>query len=298
VREKGEKVNRYILFFDGAAAQTYESFGTEVPEAVQQALKIHEVQVDSTDTLNLNLAGQMDALFLLSQTGSYRAKVLGKLSGATYLDHAIRELNRDKRQVTAEKNTRELELQELQAQVSKLASLESYTSVIAELESKLALLAAAEQRVERIRELFRRVSTLKQAWVAETKKEALLANIDFKSIEQLVHRVNKIKLVNSFSNRMVHNNLSFMQQRKLQSLLNNIDLLAIDMLAEKSINFKKLKDFFVRFNQNKKELVSKTNELEQAEQKYIEVKEQYSAILKQNGTCPLCNQSTLENVYE
>src|SRR5690348_14801743 len=94
VREKGEKINRYILRLPGQSEQLFESFGTNVPEQIQQALKIHTVQIDTTDTLNLNLAGQMDSLFLLSQTGSYRAKVLGKLSGATYLDHAIRELNK------------------------------------------------------------------------------------------------------------------------------------------------------------------------------------------------------------
>jgi exonuclease SbcC len=70
IREKGEKVNKYILFFDGASATTYEAFGTTVPEPIQQALKIHEVQIDTTDTLNLNLANQMDSLFLLSQTGN------------------------------------------------------------------------------------------------------------------------------------------------------------------------------------------------------------------------------------
>src|ERR1035437_8616061 len=157
VREKGDKVNRYILRLQGQSEQLFESFGIAVPEQVQQALHIHAVQVDTTDTLNLNLAGQMDSLFLLSQTGSYRAKVLGKLSGATYLDHAIRKLNNEKRQLTAEKNTKDLEIIETQAQVDKLASIEAYSAVIAEFEAKLASLVAAEQRVERIRILFEHV---------------------------------------------------------------------------------------------------------------------------------------------
>jgi len=294
IREKGDKVNRYILKLSNQPEQLFESFGTAVPEQVQQALKIHEVQIDTTDKLNLNLAGQMDALFLLSQTGSYRAKVLGKLSGATYLDHAIRELNKDKRQITAEKNLKDLEIVELQAQMDKLAVIESYTSVIAELESKLALLAAAEQRLERIRSLFERVKVLKAAWLREFKKSELLGPLDLTSIAQLTQRVDKIKALSSLSNKIVNLRLSLEKQNKLQQLLQPVDISAIPVLVERVSTLKKTKDLAAKVSKNQRELVSKADELQQVEQQHREAAKQYGEMLQAVGVCPICNRSTEE----
>jgi exonuclease SbcC len=293
IREKGLQVNRYILQLPGQAEQLFESFGVTTPEAVQQALRIHEVQIDATDSLNLQLAGQMDSLFLLSQTGSYRAKVLGKLSGATFLDYAIRELNKDKRQTTAEKQSKELELVDLQAQESKLAPIESYSDVIQGIESKLTSLATQEARLQAIRSLFERVTHLKGAWIAETEKEALLANIDLSVIGQLAQRVDKIKAFSSFLSRKVNLDYTFGKQNKLQVLLTPVDISVIPVLAEKASNLKRVKDLSVRMNRNQIELSGKTGELKQVEQQYNEAKEQYSDMLRTNKVCPVCNQETV-----
>jgi len=82
-----------------------------------------------------------------------------------------------------------------------------------------------------------------------------------------------------------------------QSIINNlltpIDISVIFVLAEKTSNLKRVKDLSVRINKNQKEFVSKIDELEQVEQKYNEAKEQYSEMLKANGTCPMCGVSTI-----
>lgn len=294
VREKGEKVNRYILRLPNQPEQLFESFGTAVPEQVQQALKIHAVQVDTTDTLNLNLAGQMDALFLLSQTGSYRAKVLGKLSGATYLDHAIRELNKDKRQLTAEKNLKDLEVIELQIQVDKLKAIEAYSTVLSALESQLTLLRCSQERIERIRSLFERVKVLKEAWLKESKKSDLLGPLELTSIDKLVVRVDNIKALSILHNKVGIFKAAFEKQNKLQELLTPLDFSVIPNLVEKVTSLKKLKDLAVKISKNNNELVSKTDELQRVEQQHKENVDQYNDMLKEAGVCPICNRSTVD----
>ena len=293
IREKGEKINRYILRLPNQPEQLFESFGTGVPEQVQQALRIQEVQVDTTDKLNLNLAGQMDSLFLLSQTGSYRAKVLGKLSGASYLDFAIRELNKDKRQLTAEKNLKDLEIVELQTQVSKLAVIESYSTQISALEGRLSLLRVSQERVGRIRSLFERVKVLKEAWTTETKKAEFLGPIDLVSIDQLATRVSNLKVLSSLSSRIVNLRYTFEKQNKLQQLLQPVDISAIPVLIERVSSLKKTKDLAARVGKNQHELASKTDELQQVEQQHKEAAKQYGDMLRENGTCPICNRSTV-----
>lgn len=294
VREKGEKINRYILKLPDQAEQLFESFGTGVPEAIQQILRIHEVQIDSTDTLNLNLGGQMDALFLLSQTGSYRAKVLGKLSGATYLDFAIRELNKEKRQVTAEKSSKELESAELQVQIDKLISIKVYSDQLLQIETKLASLGIQEGRLERVRSLFDRVKSLKEAWTKETKIEALISQIDTTLVQNLEQRVDKISSISSLYNQFVNLRLVYEKQQKSQELLKQIDLTVVSTFSEKSIHLNKVRELSLKFEKNNKELLNKINELDQTENKYQDTSKQYLDMLKEAKVCPICNRSTIE----
>lgn len=298
IREKGDKVNKYILRLPDSPEQVFESFGTNTPEQIQQALKIHEVQIDTTDKLNLNLAGQMDALFLLSQTGSYRAKVLGKLSGATYLDHAIRELNKDKRKLTAEKDTKDLEVIELKTQVDKFSALESVSETITNFEARLTSLAAAEQRVEQIRSLLERVKVLKDAWTRESKKAELLAPVDLNAVKNLTPRVDKIKAISLLLAKVVSFKQTYLQQTKLNELLNPIDLSGITKLADKVTTIKQLKDLVGRFDKNKNELVAKANELQQVEQQHADAAKQYTDMLQNAGVCPICNRTTVDSCVQ
>lgn len=292
VREKGEKVNRYILRLPNESEQLFESFGTEVPESIQQALRIHEVQIDSTDTLNLNLAGQMDSLFLLSQTGSYRAKVLGKLSGATYLDYAIRELNKEKRQTTAEKNSKEIELVEVQTQVDKLAPITAYSDLITEIEAKLSSLSLQEDRLQRIRDLFEQVKDLKGAWEREIKIEALIGQVDTSTIVDLSLKVDKIKSISLLWDKITDFKSVFDHQNKLQDLLSQIDLTSIPVLIEKSTRVGNIQSLSNTLSQVSTQISLKEIDLKETEQEYQETTRQYSDTLREAGVCPICNSNT------
>jgi DNA repair protein SbcC/Rad50 len=294
VREKGDKVNKYTLTMPNEQPRVFESFGTSVPEEIQQALRIHEVQVDTTDRLNLNLASQMDSLFLLSQPGSYRAKVLGKLSGATFLDHAIRELNKDKRRITGEKDSQDLAIIGLKAQVDKLCALEALVEPMASLEARLTSLAAAEQRLERVRSLLGRVNALRDSWTRECSKQEILERFDIEQVNQLIPRVDKIKAIGSLLGNLDNNRLAAIKISKLNDLLSNVDQCVIDKLIGKSAVLKTVKDLAARLDKNKNELVNKAYELKQAEQQHADAAKRYGDMLRDAGVCPMCNRSTHE----
>ena len=73
-----------------------------------------------------------------------------------------------------------------------------------------------------------------------------------------------------------------------------VDISVIPVLAEKASNLKRVKDLSVRISRNQKELLGKTEELKQVEQRYNEAKEQYSTLLRDNKVCPICGTSTSE----
>jgi exonuclease SbcC len=292
VREKGDKLNRYILRLPNSPEQVFDSFGTTTPEQIQQALKIHEVQIDTTDKLNLNLAGQMDALFLLSQTGSYRAKVLGKLSGVTYLDHAIRGLNKSKRETTAEKDREDEKILGLQAQVDKFSALEAFSEPIAALESRLSSLVRSQERIDRIRLLLERVNAFKDDMAREQQKAAFLTPLDLTRLEKLPARVDKIKAVRSLLSTADNFKQTFTRETKLNEILTPVNLSGIDKLAGKSSNTKIIKTLFDREISCNAQQLRFTGESERIDTQLQAATARYTEILRENKVCPTCNQAT------
>ena len=295
IRDKGDKVNRYVLRLPGQPEQVFESFGTSVPEQIQLALRINAVQIDTVDTLNLNLAGQMDALFLLSQTGSYRAKVLGKLSGATYLDHAIRKLNNDKRQVTAAKEHEGEEITKFQKEVDKLTAIEAYSSHISVFDTTLSSIRCSQARIERIQNLLERVNALRDSWTRINQKGEILGALELNSINALSSKVDNIKVMNSLFTKVQNFKKDYVKVDKLQELLKPVDSSGITILAERVSKLKVLKDLSARVLKNSLTMTSISTALKDTTSQHEDALKQYNDKLRDAGVCPLCNRSTVED---
>ena len=173
-REKGERVNKYILQIPNQIPQEFSNFGVEPPEAIQKVLNIKKIDLGKDDPLILNYASQLEPLFLFNRSGSGKANVLGHLSSAHFLDFALRSLSTEKKQINVEKNLKTQELGLLKSQFTALESVTTFKSKLDELEAKNAALDAARQRVESLKDLFRRVTAWKRRYGAEIEKEQLL----------------------------------------------------------------------------------------------------------------------------
>lgn len=203
IREKGEKINRYTLQVPGRAVQVYENFGTEIPGDIEKVLQIFKVQIDANEYLNLNISSQLDPLFLLSKPGSFKAKVLGKLSGAHYLDYALREINKDRKNLKSEKDLRDMELVELQVKLVEFASLDAEKSKLDMVAKQMDNLVDLEDRIEAFKTLFLRVQDWKGRYQVEIEKETkldalLVPTVD--SLDALAKRLTSLRgLKASFS---------------------------------------------------------------------------------------------------
>lgn len=176
IREKGEKVNKYILKIPNQSDQVFANFGVEVPEVVSKALKISKVVLDKDDSLTLNYSGQLEPLFLFNRSGSQKAKVFGRLSGAHYLDYALRSLNVEKRNTGVEKGLKIKELDDLRSQHSTLGKLYDYAPTMMGLIAEEGRIEEAKDYVEGLKSLFLRAQDFKRRYESEIKKEVLLSN--------------------------------------------------------------------------------------------------------------------------
>lgn len=174
VREKGSSVNKYILRIPNATEQVYESFGTSVPEQIEDVLKIRKIQIDAKDYLNLNVSNQHDGLFLIPTTGSFKAKVIGKLSDVHLLDYALREINKGKKNLSSEKRIKLQEKEQLDDDVKQYDYLENVEKRLIDVENKLNKVVDVENRLDKLKELLERTYKWKQDYVViKYKTDAL-----------------------------------------------------------------------------------------------------------------------------
>lgn len=293
VREKGEKVNRYVLTLPGGQSQVFDSFGVHVPEAIQQALKLHEVTVGKEDILNLNLSTQLSPLFMLSNTGAQNARIMGTLSGGHYLDWAIREINRDKNQIAKEKTLKEVEVVELQAQATKLQAVECFSGSMQELEQKLASVQSLEARLQVLQGLFERTKAFKAAWVKETDKEALLEQFTSANLDHLRLRVDNLKRLQTLMSQAKTWKGSYTKLEATQELLDQVSIAAVPDRSRLD-QVKRLKELASKIKIANSGLENLHTCLMNASADFSDVTQQYAEMLAKAGICPTCNQVIAE----
>lgn len=201
VREKGDKTNKYIITQNGTP-QVYENFGVHVPEEVQKILGIFKVSVGDKEEINLNLSTQLEPLFLLSNPGAFKAKVIGKLSKAHYLDHALRELNKDKKKWTQEKTLIEKELESIDARLVSYTDIETKKAILDTINDDLVKIQQLQQKLEALKSLQKRIQTWKGSYDTQQQIATKLANVQQISIGALEQFVAKVKDLTKIKERI------------------------------------------------------------------------------------------------
>jgi len=95
----------------------------EVPEEVKQALGITKQTFGDFETA-LNFAFQLEAPFLISETASAGAKILGKLAGTEVVDLATKSVAKDTYAARQERSQAEKDIERIDAQLQEFNDLE------------------------------------------------------------------------------------------------------------------------------------------------------------------------------
>lgn len=157
--------NRGAWMYRVAGREGEEEFtklNRAVPEAVTGALRMSPVPAGG---VSINFAGQFDAPFLLRESGSTVARVLGELTHVDRILEAVREANRRKSGYSATLRTRE----------SDLVSLTEQAKRFADLPRKLREIDEAEKVAEAAQGLSGRVARLRAATEVLETAEGVLA---------------------------------------------------------------------------------------------------------------------------
>ncbi|SMO55836.1 AAA family ATPase [Melghirimyces algeriensis] len=101
-RIRSSSVNRYILLDIEGNEHVFEGFGSNVPKEIANAHGMHTLKLDLESNLPVQFGTQLESPFLLSETGSIKAKSIGRVSGAHFIDMSLQGTLKDLRSLSSD----------------------------------------------------------------------------------------------------------------------------------------------------------------------------------------------------
>lgn len=186
--ERGKAVSTYALRVAGAHGEPviFTKCSTTVPEAVATAMSLGDSK--------LWIAGQFDRPYLLDETGSEVARVLGKLTNVTMIFAAVREANRRAAEARRLHSAKAGELESVREQVKAYLTLPARLQALGRAEEALGRadslsrqkvrledytgdLRAAQQRAVAARSVVRAVPSIDRLVVLSTDRASLATRL-------------------------------------------------------------------------------------------------------------------------
>lgn len=302
IRERSKSKNRYTVLKPDGSEINLQGFGNEVPEEVIKAHRIPKVLLDNDKNSSLNIADQLEGPFLLSESGAVRAKAIGRLTGLHIIDRAIRGCIIDLRRENQNLDRLKKELEEIDKELKEYEDLESIAQRI----------RSSEHLIKRLEELVcrnSRLDTFKQ-------KIGLLEN-EYSKVSSILSMTGGVQecgaIIRQLENIIDKNHRVAILAEKLNLLENEIagtsDFLlktggiadGVDILTQinsKVERLKKLKYLKVMYEGIKSGIEDDYRYLEQNEHIIDNLIQQYAALLKDAGRCPLCNSKISDKRLE
>lgn len=299
-RERSSSRNRYVLSIPGKDPQIFEGFGSKVPAEVVAALGVEPVVLDDDMSIPLNLGEQLDAPFLLGESGTVKAKAIGRICGVHIVDAAIRNVQRDigrlqHRQRELEKNISSYE--DKLASFADLPGLERSSreaeDLIAgaqEIHSRAELCRRLGEELKHVRgQISRLEATLRSLAEIETAERELSTAVDagIKATRLIDQRANLVRTRDGIlsATGIIERTASV---EEALALLDE----AVSM-RERGVLMSKLRVDLGRERIGQNQMVSR---IEEAREKTRELVLEYQSLLMKEGKCPTCFGSVTDEV--
>lgn len=132
IRQRGGKNNSYVIEYPDSQkdALVLEKFGYGVPDEVQKELGNGRLYYDTDKFLDINIAHQLEAPFLLSESAPDKAKIIGLIADLDVIDAAGREVLQDIRQANIRQKNLEEEVEKLTGDLKQYDDLKDKKKIL------------------------------------------------------------------------------------------------------------------------------------------------------------------------
>lgn len=152
-RYRSKSKNGYEIIYADGTSSTFEGFGSQVPQEVEEATKMPKITLRQGETRSLNMAEQLEGPFLLTDNPSLKAAAIGKLVQADVIDYALGQVNLDLRNKKKEARDREEDLETLNKDLESYSYLKDLGKIIKDLEKIQENLNKNKEKLERLENL-------------------------------------------------------------------------------------------------------------------------------------------------
>ncbi|HEY9058995.1 MAG TPA: AAA family ATPase [Pseudobacteroides sp.] len=200
IRERSSSKNRYTVLYPEKDPITFEGFGNEIPQEVIGAHGITKAYLDSSLSSSLNIAEQLEGPFLLSETGSVRAKAIGRLIGLHIIDRAIKNSNVDLRRENQSKDRVSSELKEVESTLKEYEYLKEVEVNLEKSGQIIEKLSEVLTRKKRLEVNLKNIISIENDYTAQSAIVKSLNKLEryelcIKSIEIINEKLYKLKRV-------------------------------------------------------------------------------------------------------
>jgi DNA repair ATPase RecN len=162
---KKSGVNTYTVGED-----SYNNFGTTVPEDVRVALQVADIQTFDKDKIDFNIHTQHEGEFLVGKSGveALRGRIFARATGSDVVNRAIVQKNADIRANKQELDRLVLRQKELQAKLDVLLPARDAGVMLVEVEDTYGTVLHLSSKIDTLRVLGTELQTLSDA-IRQTK---------------------------------------------------------------------------------------------------------------------------------
>lgn len=153
--------NVYLVSLPGQEPALFRGFGVEVPTEVQEITGISDIDVGGESVVP-NIAGQLEAPFLLGASGPMRASLIGMMARADIFDEALKNTLADVSRVRREKRENDERIAELEEEIGEFDNLPALERAVGEASALLSEIESKSRRKEFLEQALFEISRLKQ----------------------------------------------------------------------------------------------------------------------------------------
>jgi exonuclease SbcC len=152
--------NVYVVSLPGQEPEMFRGFGIDTPAEVKETTGVSEIDV-SGESIVPNIAGQLEAPFLLGASGPMRAALIGMMARADVFDEALKAALADVSRIRREKQENDERIAELEEEISRFNDLPVLERAVEEASGLLSEVESDSRRKEFLKQAIEELNSLK-----------------------------------------------------------------------------------------------------------------------------------------
>lgn len=241
----------YIIRDGNGNETTFKGFGNHIPIDIVNVHQMPKVELSPGFEKSLNFSFQLDGHFLLSESPSTRAAVIGRLIGVHLVDDAIKEISKEIRQLTIATNASEKQIETIEEKLRAYDDLPMMEQKLLAIQGLIQSAQYVEKKIEELSSLYKTykketkmVSTLKKELTPYQYVDNGIIRIELaeNKLKELNQLKNDLTIYKRYTNEINHLKKELNQYERVHDgieQLKNMELLQQEILNLKSM----LKDY-------------------------------------------------------